>query len=131
MMTPSDSRPVLQDAITWLITRDNFSASEILKDDLILRSKIGEESYGTPLMTFSDRDALIDLYEELLDAYMYSMQFVLESEAESRNNPIDGLPDKILDCLAMIVNYRLAKDRGKGLLSFLGVESGGVREENQ
>ncbi len=53
--------------------------SEVIKD-LQERSATGEKKYGTRLQTFNGRKALVDLYQELLDACQYIKQELLERE---------------------------------------------------
>lgn len=50
------------------------------------RSIMGKEKYGTLLKTNNGRDALVDLFQELLDAVMYCAQLVMEAQ--------DGKDDK-------------------------------------
>jgi hypothetical protein len=49
-------------------------------NDLNARAEMGLHKYNTLLMTNNGRDALQDLFEELLDAVMYLKQFMLERE---------------------------------------------------
>jgi hypothetical protein len=49
-------------------------------NDLNARAEMGLHKYNTLLMTNNGRDALLDLYQELLDAVMYLKQFMLERE---------------------------------------------------
>jgi hypothetical protein len=51
---------------------------EILKSDFLLRLDKGIKTYGTPLQPFNNRDAVTDLYEEVLDACQYAKQCGLE-----------------------------------------------------
>ncbi len=53
--------------------------AEVIKD-LQERSATGEKKYGTRLQTFNGRKALVDLYQELLDACQYIKQELLERE---------------------------------------------------
>ena len=46
--------------------------------DIEDRASLGCEKYGTYLQTFNGRDALIDLYQELLDAVQYLRQRIDE-----------------------------------------------------
>lgn len=46
--------------------------------DLKARSAVGEKKYGTVLRTNNGRDALTDLYQELLDACCYIRQELME-----------------------------------------------------
>lgn len=51
--------------------------------DIAERIEAGELKYGTKLQTFNGRDALWDLYQELLDAVFYARQAILERDAQS------------------------------------------------
>lgn len=53
--------------------------------DMIMRSTIGAERYGTPLRAYNGRDSLIDAYQEALDLAVYLRQAIYE-----RDNPIDN-----------------------------------------
>lgn len=46
--------------------------------DMAGRVAKGAEEYGEPLTTHNGRDALQDLYEELMDACMYIRQAIKE-----------------------------------------------------
>ena len=50
--------------------------------DLAQRKTLGTATYGQPLQAHNGRDALWDLYEELLDACTYLRQVISE-----RDNP--------------------------------------------
>ena len=53
---------------------------ELVLDDLRARMEVGKERYGTYLQAFNGRDALRDLYEELLDACVYIRQVIEERD---------------------------------------------------
>lgn len=53
-----------------------------LADDLHARAEMGKDRYGTLLMTHNGRDAVMDCYQECLDALMYITQAKLELPAE-------------------------------------------------
>jgi hypothetical protein len=55
-----------------------------LLKDVKTRMKKGKESYGKYLFTNNDRDAILDLYEELLDACFYIKQFMLERDSNGK-----------------------------------------------
>ncbi len=55
--------------------------TELVIADLRVRTELGTVKYGEPLQTFNGRNALQDLYEELLDAAQYVKQRLLEDEA--------------------------------------------------
>ena len=42
------------------------------------RNRIGTEKYGTPLQSHNGRDALVDAYQEILDAAVYLRQAIEE-----------------------------------------------------
>lgn len=48
--------------------------------DIKARSDMVEKKYGTPLRTFNGRNAMMDLYQELLDSVMYAKQVLMEME---------------------------------------------------
>lgn len=50
--------------------------------DLVKRAEDGKKKYGTYLQAHNGRDALIDLYQELLDACMYIRQLIEEGKDE-------------------------------------------------
>ena len=49
--------------------------------DMHDRDSVGFARYGTRLQPFNGRDALVDLYQELLDAVVYTRQEMSEREA--------------------------------------------------
>ena len=55
--------------------------------DINARRDKGLQKYGTLLRTYNGRDALMDLYQELLDAVMYLRQFRLERDGTSSTPP--------------------------------------------
>lgn len=54
--------------------------AEAVLQDIRARVAMGEEKYGTRLSTFNGREAVWDLYQELIDAVMYTKQYLLERE---------------------------------------------------
>lgn len=52
----------------------------LVMDDITLRMKRGMETYGTYLQAHNGRNALQDLYEELLDACCYIKQALIEQQ---------------------------------------------------
>jgi hypothetical protein len=63
------------------IPNDQPSIHDLVAHDLELRKRHGTIKYGTPLQAFNGRDALQDLYEELLDACVYIKQRLVEERA--------------------------------------------------
>jgi hypothetical protein len=53
---------------------------EDIANDIETRAQFGEKKYGTRLLTNNGRDVILDLYQELLDALMYSKQAELEGK---------------------------------------------------
>ena len=51
-----------------------------IAEDVEARIRIGERKYGKRLQSFNGRDALKDLYDEVLDALNYSKQLELENK---------------------------------------------------
>jgi hypothetical protein len=80
-------------------------------DDFHYRSRIGLERYGTTLKTNNGRDALIDVYEELLDAYVYAVQHLMETESDSDVSDdipslVNTIQDALTNCVAAILERR-------------------------
>lgn len=51
---------------------------KMLLEDLLKRTEMGTKKYGTPLRVNNGRNGLLDLYQEIQDAIMYSMQCRME-----------------------------------------------------
>jgi len=54
-----------------------------LQEDLEARAAMGAAKYGTRLRAHNGRDALIDLYQELLDALVYARQYLEEKKDQA------------------------------------------------
>lgn len=54
-----------------------------LLSDLILRKEMGTKKYGTPLRAHNGRQAIVDLYQEIQDAIMYSGQGRMEGDKDA------------------------------------------------
>ena len=54
--------------------------ANLVHADLEARISVGKAKYGERLTTHNDRDALLDLYQELLDATMYLRQVIYERD---------------------------------------------------
>lgn len=59
--------------------------ADLVIQDIAARKELGLAKYGVPLQPFNGRNALQDLYEELLDAAKYIKQRIVEDE-ESRKH---------------------------------------------
>ena len=53
-----------------------------IAEDIEARIRLGERKYGTRLKAFNGRDALMDLYQEVLDGINYAQQCVIEGKDE-------------------------------------------------
>lgn len=53
---------------------------DLVSADMAARDRLGESRYGTRLRPHNGRDALRDLYEELLDAAAYIRQVMYERD---------------------------------------------------
>ncbi len=62
-----------------------------LREDLFERAEMGQEKYGTYLRVNNGRVALVDLYQELLDAVMYSGQVRMETPTSLGANMFEAL----------------------------------------
>ncbi len=59
---------------------DRTPVWELVIADMEERNKIGTEKYGTPLQAHNGRDALVDAYQEILDAAVYLRQAIEERD---------------------------------------------------
>lgn len=71
------ARYSLPTALLPIIDVDNL---RLLYADLEKRSNMGAKKYGTPLRLDNGRDPLVDLYQEVQDAIMYSRQGHLQGD---------------------------------------------------
>jgi hypothetical protein len=61
--------------------RDNVTDIQgLVMADIAARREVGIQRYGTPLQPHNGRDALRDLYDELLDAACYARQLIEERD---------------------------------------------------
>ena len=61
---------------------EQWAAMPEMREELAERVEEGIKKYGEPLKAHNGRDALIDGYQELLDAIMYFKQTLVEDELE-------------------------------------------------
>ncbi len=61
---------------------DGRVVGDMVIQDIGYRMQMGLQAYGTYLKTSNGRDALVDLYQELLDAVLYLRQLLAEREGE-------------------------------------------------
>jgi hypothetical protein len=64
------------------ITNNYPAIWDLVKEDMSKRDKLGIERYGVRLQPHNGRDVLIDLYEELLDALVYTRQAIFERDGK-------------------------------------------------
>lgn len=63
-----------------VLTQYGDLMSDGIKKDIMDRDRAGELKYGTRLRLNNGRNALVDLYQELLDATVYAAQYTFENE---------------------------------------------------
>lgn len=73
---------------------------EHIAEDTEARIRLGEQKYGTRLKANNGRDAMLDLYQEVLDGCNYAEQLVIE-------NKDDGSLFKSLVALAVFIKGKL------------------------
>lgn len=71
---------------------------DLVQKDFQYRDHVGREKYGTPLQPHNGRDALTDLYQELLDACVYTRQVIYE-----RTHPL--IDTVYVDLDGVLVNF--------------------------
>ena len=99
---PAVWQVVIQDVNEWWSSTNapEVSIRSALIQDMTDRDNFGREKYKVPLQPFNGRDALVDLYQEFLDATVYTRQLLLE-------NPQTGpFPDLYTTLLRMLVTIR-------------------------
>ena len=64
------------------ILNDSPTVEIELIADIRDRTRVGVETYGTPLQPHNGRDALQDAYEEALDLCFYLKQALMERQKE-------------------------------------------------
>lgn len=69
------------------IRTDERPIWELVIEDMRQRDNEGRRKYGVPLQASNGRDALVDLYQELLDACAYTRQ-----EIERRAQKVQCCP---------------------------------------
>lgn len=62
------------------VPNDSPDIQSLVIADIEARRQVGIERYGTALQAHNGRDALRDLYEELIDAAMYARQLMVERD---------------------------------------------------
>jgi hypothetical protein len=62
------------------VVNDHPDIQSAVIADIEQRRLLGIKRYGTALQPHNGRDALVDLYEELMDAVMYIKQILVERD---------------------------------------------------
>lgn len=60
------------------VENDSRPIFNLVVEDIIERAEMGKKKYGVCLQAGNGRDALQDLYEELMDAVLYAKQAIIE-----------------------------------------------------
>jgi hypothetical protein len=80
-MQPLPKQQKTQISVTRTII-NSFYCPEILKSSFLERESKGITTYGSTLQPFNNRDAMLDCFEELLDATQYAKQRTLENNKD-------------------------------------------------
>ena len=64
------------------VKNDNPAVWDLVLREIADRDKFGEAKYGVRLQPHNGRDVLTDLYEELLDAVVYTRQLLFERDGK-------------------------------------------------
>lgn len=74
-----DPQPSWHPAIQPMVVEElEYDGYEELANDIHERAEMGKQKYGTLLKPFNGRNALNDLYQEVLDAIVYMRQALYE-----------------------------------------------------
>lgn len=111
-----ERKNVLDVAVDLIHDSSSWYGADVYNDAIIMdleqRAKVGSAKYGTPLQTHNGRNALLDLYEEMLDAYMYSVQY-----AEELGDDDYDIAVTVLSCLQSVANKIVTRSGLASLLS--------------
>jgi hypothetical protein len=81
---------VIQDVVADEV-RPLGPVGTLVAADIEERKAQGLAKYGTLLRPFNGRDAVVDLYQELLDACQYARQVIAEEMVTGSAAPVSGL----------------------------------------
>lgn len=109
--TAPDSVDVAQHVV-HLFTCPTYQEAGILVPDIEARIASGEKKYGTRLKTHNGRNAVLDLYQEVLDGINYSMQNVLEKAplGSKAVEPYSQLFNELTGLAIRVKNLLLAQE---------------------
>lgn len=111
--TPSTSVDVFGRAVQHVKYGLPSYLSDAVVKDLAERDRIGRRTYGVPLMSHNGRDPLIDLYEELLDALVYSTQW----DAERGRATKGEITTELIVLVGEVANRILLREGSNGILA--------------
>jgi hypothetical protein len=83
----------------------NFGYDKIA-EDIEARIRLGEKKYGTRLKSHNGRDAVLDLYQELLDSLNYAMQ--CDIEGIDNGNLFDRIANITIDVARLMADRAAA-----------------------
>jgi hypothetical protein len=82
--------------------------------DIMARNEMGVKKYGEALRANNGRDALVDLYQELLDGAQYIRQEIEERKTSTAASFLVHTDDLAVDRFALVMKAKLAKKRSEG-----------------
>lgn len=85
------------------IQNDKPACWDLVMQDMKDRDSWGRKKYGTPLQPFNGRLALVDFYQEILDAAVYCRQKIEEDTI---------IANKLLRVLANLNDFANGRDTG-------------------
>jgi hypothetical protein len=89
-MTDTNERPGLSRAEPPPIPNDSPAIADLVIADMLDRKAAGIAKYGVALQANNGRNALVDLYQELLDAVVYTRQEIEERKGVETMRRLDG-----------------------------------------
>jgi hypothetical protein len=105
-----DGQVVITHVVKHIATLAYGKDSEFYADilvDLGARAEMGKAKYGTYLRTHNGRNALNDLYQEILDGIMYAKQYDLEDHDTDIGIGLGGKLGEALLEMALLVKQQL------------------------
>lgn len=91
--------------------------ADLVVEDIKKRKVMGKKKYGVPLRANNGRDALQDLYEELIDATQYCKQAMVERDTPSE---IELEYQLSLEVARAVLAHYKKKSKNTLLVSFEG-----------
>lgn len=105
----ANERPAIWELVIGDFNIDPIDETAAKVQALILRDMFdrdawGRSKYKVPLQPFNGRDALVDLYQEILDAIVYTKQYLYETNDENFIQIYDSLKAKLRFVRTQIFN---------------------------